>query len=296
MSAISEAYRIRINRDCFGADPTHDPLPDEMPFLSSNSVMVDLADVAFVRPSGLAFVFALTFTLLRAGYSVTIREPEVIAARDYLVRTNFWGIMEQQGFEIPATWRGFNLGGAQGLIEPSIVRTDASTRDNVETSVLLFERLRRALDRAGLRGRERAASVFSELSLNAAEHSLSPRGAFVMAQAYPANEEIEIAVADVGRGIRGSLGPDRFATDVEAALAALREEVTGRRDAGGNPAEGGYGLPSVAAEADYLEIRTGNVLLEGSHARNPQGELVLSPRTVSALDGTLVVAIVSTQR
>ena len=289
-------HRLRISPECFGANPLRDPLPRDLDFGPNAQVLIDLSEVDFIHPSGLAFVYMLTFTLRRMNRGVVICEPAAPDKRDYLRRTNFWGVLESQGLNIPAEWRGYNLGRAPSLIEPSIVRTDASTRDNVETSVLLFERLQAALTRAGLPGRDRAASVFSELSLNAAEHSHSPRGAFVMAQAYPARHEIEIAVADVGRGIRAGLGDDRFGTHAEAVLAAMQELVTGRRDAGGNLVEGGYGLPIVAEEADYLAIRTGDALLEGRNVRNERGELVLAPREVVPLDGTLVIATVSTQR
>lgn len=289
-------HRLRISRECFGANPLLDPLPANLDFGPDVQVVIDLSDVDFIHPSGLAFIFVLAFTLLRRKYDVSIREPLVPDKRDYLRRTNFWGVLETQGFVIPPEWRGYNLGRAPSLIEPSIVRTDASIRDNVETSVILFERLQVALGRAGLSGRDRAASVFSELSLNAAEHSLSPRGAFVMAQAYPARHEIEIAVADVGRGIRAGLADEKYETHADAVIAAMQELVTGRRDAGGNLVEGGYGLPIVAEESDYLAIRTGDALLEGRDVRNARGELVLAARPVAPLDGTLVVATVSMQR
>ncbi|HEY6237152.1 MAG TPA: hypothetical protein VIW69_18765 [Candidatus Elarobacter sp.] len=118
----------------------------------------------------------------------------------------------------------------------------------------------------------------------------------MMAQAYPARHEIEIAVADVGRGIRAALGAEAYPSHAAAVFAAMREQVTGRRDAAGNPAEGGYGLPIVAEEAHYLAIRTGDALLDGQTLRNERGELVLTARPVVALDGTLVVATVSTQK
>ncbi|HEV2739263.1 MAG TPA: hypothetical protein VGU66_11840 [Candidatus Elarobacter sp.] len=62
------------------------------------------------------------------------------------------------------------------------------------------------------------------------------------------------------------------------------------------PPKGGYGLPIVAEEADYLAIRTGDALLDGQSLRDERGELVLTARPVVALDGTLVVATVSTQK
>ena len=291
-----DPYRLRVRPDCFGADPLADTLPPQLDFGEGVPVLIDLSEVQFVHPSGLGFVFALAFTLVRLGRKVDLREPTAPDQRDYLRRTNFWGVLEEQGFDIAPELRGYNLGRAGGLIEPSIVRTTASTRENVETSIILYERLQRALTRAGLAGRDRVASVFSELSLNAAEHSRSPRGAFVMAQAYPNRHEIEITVADVGVGIRSSLGEANYPTHAAAVVAAMQEQVTGRRDAGGNPAEGGYGLPMVAEEADYLAIRTGDALLDSGYARNERSELILNAREVTPLDGTLVVATVSTQR
>ncbi len=296
MSDTTGPYRIRINPDCFGANPTNDALPGDMPFDVGNSILIDLSDVTFVRPSGLAFVFALTFTLMRSGYEVAIGDPLAPDSREYLHRTNFWGVMEQQGFQIPTHWRGFNLGRAPGLIEPSIVRTDAPTRTNVESSLLLFDRLRAAMESCRLgRARPRGKRFLRAFSKRSRAFNESPwricYGASISRTPPDRN-----CLADVGIGIRASLGTDRFATDAEATMAALRENVTGRRDPAGNPAEGGYGLPTVAEEADYLAIRTGSALLESHENRNEHGELLLQPWTVGALDGTLVVAIVSTQR
>ena len=188
-----------------------------------------------------------------------------------------------------------NEGDSPGLIKPSVILTTAATHANVEDSGILFDRFRRALQYMQIDGHERAASIFSELSLNAAEHSHSPNGAFVMLQAYPQTQSIEVAVADVGRGIRAALGDERYSSDADAISAALQEEVTGRRDAGGNLAEGGYGLPTVADEADILEIRSGGARLKSDGSRNARGELVLSPRQVPRLDGTLVAATISTR-
>lgn len=285
-------YRIRIRRDCYGPNPIQDPLPRRF----DAPVTIDLSYVDLFRPSGLAFVFALAFTAMSAGQHVDIIEPEPGVRRDYLRRTNFWSVLEQQGLPIPPDRRHFNMGESAGLIKPSIVTTTASTAENVQTSVDLFERFRRALEHGHLRDRERAASVFSELSLNAAEHSHSPHGAFVMAQVYPETHSIELAVADVGRGIWSALGTSRYASDAEAIQAAMSEDVTGRRDAAGNLAEGGYGLPTVAAEADFLAIRSGRALLKSHAERDERGELALTAKVVSPLAGTLVIASISTQR
>jgi anti-sigma regulatory factor (Ser/Thr protein kinase) len=255
-----------------------------------------MSEVDLFRPSGLAYVFSLAFTMQRRGAEIRLIQPAHGVRLDYLRRINFFNVLVQQGLDIPQGHAPIDPGESPGLIKPSIVKTTDTTAENVNTSVILYDRFRRALEHLQLEGHDRAASVFSELSLNAAEHSRSPNGAFVMAQAYPERHAVELAVADVGRGIRSALGEDRYESDTDAILAALREEVTGRRDAAGQLAEGGYGLPTVAEEADVLEIRSGDALLQSRGERNQRGELVLYPRTVPRLDGTLVVATVSTGR
>lgn len=152
-------------------------------------------------------------------------EPDDVSARNYIRRTNFWSILAQHGFRVPEGWRGFNLGEAPGLIECALLTTDAGLDENMHSSLLSYDRLRRAMAQAALRGKDRAASVFAELAGNAAEHSRSPRGAFVSAQAYPQLGLIEIAVADVGIGIRTALRDPAFQTDADAIRAALREAL-----------------------------------------------------------------------
>jgi len=115
--------------------------------------VIDFGNVRFVHPSGLAFAFGLAFTLVRSGYGVSLREPEAPDARDYLRRSDFWGVLKAQGFDVAPELLGFNLGRAPGLIEPSVVTTTGTIRDNVTSSTLLFDRLQRALERAGLPGR-----------------------------------------------------------------------------------------------------------------------------------------------
>jgi anti-sigma regulatory factor (Ser/Thr protein kinase) len=206
--------------------------------------------------------------------------------------TNFFQVLAGEGLQIEEGHGPLNKGESPGLIKPSIVLTTGETHTNVETSVIVFDRLRRMLAYMDIDGHERAASVFSELSGNAAEHSQSPNGAFVMVQAYPNVGSIEIAVADVGRGIRAALGSEQYQTDAEAIAAALTEQVTGRRDAAGNPTEGGYGLPIVTEEADVLEIRSGNARLKSDGSRNARGELIMTASQVPRLDGTLVAAMI----
>jgi len=98
--------------------------------------------------------------------------------------TNFFNMLANQGLDIEEGHGPLNEGDSPGLIKPSIILTTSATQTNVEASGILFDRFRRALRYMQIDGHERAASVFSELSLNAAEHSQSPNGAFVMLRLF----------------------------------------------------------------------------------------------------------------
>lgn len=184
------------------------------------------------------------------------------------------------------------VGNAPGLIECALITTDASLDANMHSSLLSYDRLRRAMAQAGLRGRDRAASVFAELAGNAAEHSRSRRGAFVAAQAYAQLGTIEVAVADIGIGIRASLDDGSLRDDADAIRAAMQEGVTGRRDAGGSLVDGGFGLPTAVAESATMHVRSGDALVT---ARTIPGasQVEVSVDCVMPLRGTLVVAEVS---
>ena len=253
---------------------------------------IELSNVRFARPSGLAYLYVLIYTLRKRGHDIVLTQPLRDDARNYIRRTNFWSLLSQHGFTVPDDWHGYNLGKAPGLIECSLLTTDSNLAENMRSSVLSYDRMRKALAQAGLTGRDRAASVFAELAGNAAEHSLSEYGAFVAAQAYGQLQEIEIAVADVGIGIRAGLGLAEAPSDEAAIRAALREGVTGRRDAGGRLSEGGFGLPTAVAESTRLFVRSGTALVM-TKASPPPGEDAEAASVVAHLDGTLVVADVS---
>lgn len=234
------------------------------------------------------------YTLVELGHHVSLTEPQDLNARGYIRRANFWSILSQHGFTVPDGWHGYNIGGAAGLIECALITTNAELDENMRSSLLSYDRLRKAMLQAGLHGRDRAASVFAELAGNAAEHSKSQRGAFVAAQAYPQRGLIEIAVADVGIGIRTAFNDQAIQNDGDVIEAALQEGVTGRRDAGGNPAEGGFGLPTAVAESTVLMVRSGRAIVTAR--ADPRPYLADEGITIDyafPLLGTLVIADVS---
>lgn len=287
----SPDYSIRLAPNLQGGNPVEIPIDPALFAEKGHFIRIELDDVRFARPSGLAFVYTLAYTLLDLGHDVSLSQPRDENARTYIRRTDFWSVLSRYGFKVPDDWRGFNLGGAPGLIECSVLTTDAGLDENMQSTMMSYDRLRGAMARAGLNGRDRAASVFAELAGNATEHSRSRRGAFAAAQAYPHLGLIEVAIADCGIGIRTALSDERFETDADAIRAALEEGVTGRRDAAGNPAEGGFGLPTALEESSVLFVRSGTALVRarGGTAAVPDVEV----NSVAPLLGTIVIADVS---
>ncbi|MCW5754850.1 MAG: hypothetical protein KIT24_09120 [Phycisphaeraceae bacterium] len=75
------------------------------------------------------------------------------------------------------------------------------------------------------------ATHLDEVILNALTHSDSPVGCFVVGQAFPTKQTVEITVLDLGQTIRGHLTSnpkhEGITTDREAILSATEEGVTG---------------------------------------------------------------------
>jgi hypothetical protein len=269
------------------------------PAKGDRDVFIDLSRATFVRPDGIAHLIAIVYTLLGGGYEVRVARPDDQNTDLYLRRTDFWGLLGRNGIVVPDGWEGFNQGSASGLIECQEIPTTADKTYNIEQNAILADRIRKAFEETGLT--RPLYRLFVELGGNAAEHSESEHGAFIVAQAYRAKGEIEISVVDVGRGIRAALFEGHgFETDREAVRAAVLDGITGRVDAAGNPKGGGTGLASARHEATQLIVRSGTAVVESGLVQTPQGlrparkdkMLVMTESACPALLGTIVTAII----
>jgi hypothetical protein len=275
------------------------------PAAQDADVFLDLAPARFVRADGIAHLIAMIFTLLRRGYRITVSRPENEDANGYLQRTDFWGLLNRAGITAPEEWAGFNQGNAVGLVECQEIRTQGDLIENLDRNELLGDQLRAAFEHTGLN--RTLYRLFVELGNNAAEHSHSEHGAFVMAQVYRSaggmGREIELSVVDVGRGIRAALfAAHGFTTDRAAVRAALEDGITGRLDAAGRPTgTGGFGLATARHEATRLIVRSGAVVFEsvpmeqtdaGPAPRRENKLLVMRWQDCPPLDGTIVTAII----
>ena len=120
-----------------------------------------------------------------------------------------------------------------------------------------------------------------------------------MAQCYARRprREIEIAIADVGRGVFAALAHlGEYDNDRAAVAACLEWGVTGRQDFAGNPVEGGTGLYTARCNADRMMLRSGAAMARNTTGvrdetdpANPK-PLVMATEDCFPLVGTIVTA------
>lgn len=108
--------------------------------------------------------------------------------------------------------------------------------------------------------------IVTELVRNVIEHAESPHGAFVAAQYYEKSNSIRIGIADVGVGIKKTIGRShRVSGDLSAIQLALTPGITGTTAReGGTEQNAGAGLffiKSIASiNGDFFGIYSGTAL------------------------------------
>jgi anti-sigma regulatory factor (Ser/Thr protein kinase) len=108
--------------------------------------------------------------------------------------------------------------------------------------------------------------IISELVRNVFEHASSSEGAIVCAQYYKKSNTIRIGVADIGVGIKNTIGRLHYVKDdLDAILLALTPGITGTtRRIGGTEANAGAGLFFIKSLAkhsrDFFMIYSGKGL------------------------------------
>jgi hypothetical protein len=140
-------YRIVLASNLQGADPVDEPIDGRILSGPPARVQIDLNDVRFARPSGLGYLYVLIYTLRKRGHQISLTQPAHEDSRNYIRRTNFWSLLAQYGFTVPGDWHGYNLGKAPGLIECSLLTTHANLTENMQSSLLSYDRMRKALAR-----------------------------------------------------------------------------------------------------------------------------------------------------
>jgi len=188
-------------------------------------VTVDLAGLVAVSPSALALVTAV---LRKARADGMFDEGSVLVfpssppVRNYLMRMDLVRVVMPDAETTEPFVRNPPLGFRPCREFVSAEECQAVARDLTEA---LVERC--ATDEVA---RAAIRICLDELAENVVHHAASPLGGFAAAQGWPRSRQFEIAIVDVGVGIRRSLTNNpRYADieeDVTAITTALEPRVT----------------------------------------------------------------------
>jgi len=216
-----------------------------------NHVMIVLHPQTFVRPGGLALLCALLMGQRTAGCTVSIAGPQI--KLDHLVRL---GLYRHLGLDTPpmpadrpTVGRYIPLQMISGGHEVLSVTND------------ICDLMLRRYD--GARDFVPAVEWMTyEIVDNIVLHAQARSPGVVCAQYYEAGGRLEIAVVDIGRGLRASLSETRTVADDTTALTlAVTRGVTRSADLGqGNGLAGT--LEIAKANGGALQLCSGEVMLE----------------------------------
>ncbi|MCE2465169.1 MAG: hypothetical protein J4G01_03685 [Dehalococcoidia bacterium] len=221
-------------------------IPDpRFPEFKESSVEIDLRRCEFVESSAVMWCLIYLLSAKGKGAQCTLLVPENMRVCIYLQSLGIFGVLKKNGVEVDD--RNVPVGDQARLILPLTDFESESSVEKVANDVVL-ELIDSGLGAPNIH--PVVADTFSELALNAVQHSESNVGAFGYIQYH---ESVKVrrficAVADGGIGIRRSLEQNpglraRVPYDWVAIELAMQERVSGTQD----PTRG-MGLFGVAEE------------------------------------------------
>jgi hypothetical protein len=244
---------------------------------TSRAPLVDLSEVEFVTAYGLVALACVVATNQQVGAVTRFRRPESIEVSRYLSRMGFGDVLDTHDCHLESDL-------------PFVQRHDQTGRllelqkFHSEAEVMTLSNL----VRSRLEGRVSPQSVtaidigLGEIADNVRYHSEAGCG-FIAAQTYNAGgsgEVIDVAIGDIGIGIRGGLARHRPDGDAEAVHMALSYEYSGVDDPGR-----GQGLPTTAEAVTglrgTLHFKTGGASVVAHKAGTRE-------RRTPRLNGTII--------
>lgn len=217
--------------------------------LIDDTLFLDLSSVNFFRPFAIVYLGMFLRHNNHSGKKCVLLPPNNIIAKGYLTRQNFWGrfnfshnVIEREKLNRITTRTSLN-----DIVDIENTATIAEDVALQVKNVLRINRVNTSIPDV--------ANSVCELVDNFARHSRETLAAFHM-QYYPNRNEIALAIADCGIGIRSSLSSNPCYSDLAtephhvAALKAFEPGVT--------RSEGGMGLTEVR---DSIVNLNGKLLL-----------------------------------
>jgi len=195
-------------------------------------VDIDLRECDFVRPSAALWCVVYLTLASKRGASCRLLVPSNMGVCVHLKSLGLFDTLKDRGIEVDD--RGVRSGNDQKTILP--ITAFGTTAEATTVTNTAFERLQHA-DHGAVGLTSVVTELFSELALNAAQHSESSIGAFGCVQfvEFKSGPQFTCAVADGGIGVLRSLCRNaalksRVSYDWDALELAIRERVSGTGD------------------------------------------------------------------
>lgn len=249
---------------------------------TEDHLLLDLADVEFLRPSG---IVGLVESLEREGRPIAVRRPRLDSVFQYGQRIR---LFERLNVYLQ---RAFNEHDPGSRFTP-LTSIDNSIAPRSPDEARLCERLANVVCPDDAELNDLIAFCLGELVSNILQHSGA--SGTVCTQYYPRNDLVELAIADHGIGIRAALRHNPcfsdLDTDSEAVRLAVQPDTSGTFFSGmtsygasENSGNGLFVLDQIAARSHgYLDIWSGS-----AHYKR-DGNATPVVRNVNPFDGTLI--------
>lgn len=234
MAELPEQPHVRMSGP-YGVDQLERAIRDLGPVIGSRAdggqehLLIDLSGLVYIGPAALSVLAAVLKAREEDGCDCTVIPPKSPLTRNYLQRMDFTKLLFKD--EIPEPFKrkepvGFrpvqHFRGDDDYWQAAKALTEALA-ERCQPDEVAKAAIRICLD---------------EMAENVVQHAYTKLGGFAVAQGSLKRKTLEIAIVDLGVGVRKSLAhnPDYagIATDVEAIRTALEPRVssTPERNAG----------------------------------------------------------------
>jgi hypothetical protein len=185
-----------------------------------DAVMIDMGYVPYLRPFGLNLLSGMICDLLRNGQEVSLVPPQSKQVQQYLTDQGFYA-----EFQV----------GSSGSLKRTLKSTSVGLRRLDERNYSYLSDVALWLNKNSRIPLERVKDMvmvtMPEVINNVFDHSDSPFGCYVCAEAYPKEHRLMLSVMDFGVGFLYRLGDlyPQLHSDAEAIALAVKDGISSKR-------------------------------------------------------------------
>lgn len=228
-------------------------------------VRIELGNVELLRPFGLNLLSGMIYDLLRRGQDVSLTPPQNERVNRYLTNQGFFNeFLVQQYGRLKRATKSTSVG-LRRLDELDYTYLSSVAYWLNKHSQISIDRIQ-----------DMVMLTLPEIINNVFDHSASPFGCYVCAEAYPSEHRLMLSVVDFGVGFYQSLSPTyrQLNTDAEAIELAVKPGISSKTKKN-NAGRGLYILSDWARQCEGdLEI----ISLDGHWKQSQNG--MASARTL----------------